>query len=135
METATITATSGPASVKRTMMATTMDTHESLQQLLDIDTSRLEAEMCHLRQGDESAGFIVYLTERELLKACPRAKRENPDALVHFERYDDDLWSLEVYKSEAAKQACLISFHYREKALSTLTVFHGSRAIFRCVTS
>jgi hypothetical protein len=45
--------------------------------------------------------------------------------VVHFERHDDDLWSLEVYMSEAAKDAYLISRQYREKALSTLSIFHG----------
>jgi hypothetical protein len=124
METVTITATSGPAFYDEVLtMATTMETHETTQEVPEIN--RLEAGMCPLRVSDESGGYIVYLTERQLLKAYPRAKRENPDAVVHFERHDDDLWSLEVYMSEAAKDAYLISRQYREKALSTLSIFHG----------
>jgi hypothetical protein len=125
METAPITATSGPAFCDEVLtMATTMDTHETTREVSEI-INRLEEGMCPLRVTDESGGYIVYLTERQLLKAYPRAERENPDAVVHMERHDDDLWSLEVYISEAAKDAYLISRQYREKALSTLSIFHG----------
>jgi hypothetical protein len=127
MDTATTTATSGSPSCDEALtMATTTDTYETIQEVPENISSRLEAGMSPLRVDDESEGYIVYLNERELLKAYPRVARENPDALVHFERHDDDLWSLEVYRSEAAKHACLMSFHYREKALSALTVIHGA---------
>jgi hypothetical protein len=108
-------------------MAPNLEIHEDVHQ--DLGTSDSGADM-DLRQpaeaDDEPAGYIVYLTQRELLEAYPRAKRDNPGALVHFERLlEGDLWSLEVYKSEAAKHAYLVNFYYREKLLSTLTLLQN----------
>jgi hypothetical protein len=102
-------------------MTTTVDTREHTQQGRGNANSGLDVHK-HLSGGDsEPAGYIVYLTELELFEAYPRAKRENPGALVHFERHDDDLWSLEVYKSEAAKHALLSNFFGRLKLVSPLT--------------
>ena len=101
-------------------MTTTIDTHENIQRAPKVANSSFEAYMRRLSGDEEIAGYIVYLTERELFEAYPRAKRENPDALVHFEWHDDDLWSLEVYKSEAAKHSLLVNFYHRQKLLSTL---------------
>jgi hypothetical protein len=102
-------------------MATTIDTRENTEQRPEDAPSGLDVHK-HLSGGDsEPAGYIVFLTELELFEAYPRAKRENPGALVHFERQDDDLWSLEVYKSEAAKLALLNNFFGRLKLVSSLT--------------
>lgn len=107
-------------------MATTTDICENTQRSPENLKPRLEVDMGFPSVVDvESGGYFVYLTQRQLLKAYPRARRENPGAFVHFERHDDDMWSLEVYKSEAAKDAYEASCYYREKALSTLTVLHG----------
>lgn len=108
-------------------MATTIDTCESIHQRPDDVNSELDVRD-HLSGGDsfdngpaEPAGYIVYLTELELFDAYPRAKRENPGAIVHFERHDDDLWSLEVYKSEAARHTFLDNFFERLELVSSLT--------------
>jgi hypothetical protein len=99
-------------------MATNLEIHEDIHQSLGISDSGADMDLRQPSESDgEPAGYIVYLTERELLEAYPRAKRDNPGALVHFERHYDDRWSLEVYKSAAAKHAYLIHCYYRQKAL------------------
>jgi hypothetical protein len=126
METATITATSGPSSFMRTTMTPTMDIHERIQQ--SPAAASFDAEIRELSTGPEDPeDYVIYLNTRGLLDRYPRLKRENPDALVHLERLDDDMWALEVYRSEAAKHAYAVSCHYREEALSTLTVLFAPR--------
>jgi hypothetical protein len=106
-------------------MATTIDSRENTQQGPDAVNSGLDARKV-LSGGDpEPAGFIIYLTERELFEAYPRAKRENPGALVYFERHDDDLWSLEVYQSEAAKHVFVNNFFERLALVSSLIPVAG----------
>jgi hypothetical protein len=110
----------------RTTMAMNVEIREALVQPVETDSCGTESNPPRASKSDgQSAGYIVYLTERELFEAYPRARRENPDAVVHFERQDDDLWSLEVYKSEAAKHAYLVHFYYREKALLYLDPLVG----------
>lgn len=108
-------------------MATTLDTCERIHQRPEDVNSDLDVRE-PLSGGDgfengpaEPAGYIVYLTELELFEAYPRAKRENPGAIVHFERHDDDLWSLEVYTSEAARLTFLDNFFERRELVSSLT--------------
>jgi hypothetical protein len=107
-------------------MATNLDIHADVLQATDTDSCGAETDLPPTSESDEEfGGYIVYLTERALFEAYPRAKRENPNALVHFERHDDDLWALEVYQSEAAKEAYLLHFYYRQKALLYLEPMQG----------
>lgn len=70
---------------------------------------------------NESDGYIEYLDEPEVLEALARAKREHPGALIHLEPHAGDLWSLQVYRSEAAKEAFRVHFFYQHMALASLT--------------
>lgn len=119
-------------------MATTIDTRENIQQGPADSNAGLDVHE-QLSGGDnldkepgEPEGYIVYLTERELFEAYPRAKRENPGALVHFERHDDDLWSLEVYKSEIAKHVFLENYFERLELVSSLTHLGWTNGVAMC---
>jgi hypothetical protein len=70
---------------------------------------------------DESNGYIEYLDEPEVLEALARARRENPGALIHLEPHPGELWSLQVYRSEAAKEAFRVHFFYQQMALASLS--------------
>jgi hypothetical protein len=69
---------------------------------------------------DESDGYIDFVDEPKVLEALARAKREEAGALIYLEPLGSDLWSLQVYRSEAAKQAFRIRFFYQHMALASL---------------
>lgn len=71
--------------------------------------------------SDESDGYIEYLDEPEVLEAVARAKRENPGALIHLQPHGGEIWSLQVYRSEAAKEAFRFHFFYQHMALASLS--------------
>jgi hypothetical protein len=109
-------------------MATNLENREPLQSA-EIHHGQPEPNLpCTSGPNGKCGGYIVYLTSGELREAFPRAIREHPEALVHFEHQDNDLWSLEVYMSEAAKRVYLRHCFYRRKALRYLhPLFPGER--------
>lgn len=104
-------------------MATNLNIHESGEPRHGVGSalSVEEAGAHDLPQADdESDGYIEYLDEPEVLEALARAKRESPGALIHLEPHGGDLWSLQVYRSEAAKEAFRVHFFYQHMALASL---------------
>lgn len=74
-----------------------------------------------LLASDESNGYVEYLHESDVVDAVARAKRENPGALIHLEPHGSDIWSLQVYRSEAAKEVFRFHFFYQHLALASLS--------------
>jgi hypothetical protein len=124
METAPITATSGPACFDEgPAMATILNIHEGLEPRHHVDSAASVEEAAPLESrqaSDDSNGYIDFLDEPKVLEALDRAKRENPGSLIYLEPLGSDLWSLQVYRSEAAKEAFRLRFFYQHMALASL---------------
>lgn len=105
-------------------MATNLDMNDDVQPRYGGDNLGSEEEAgAHEspETDDDSAGYIAYLHKHEVLDAYARAKSENPGALIYLEPYVGDVWSLQVYASEAAKQAFRVHFFYQLMARGSLS--------------
>jgi hypothetical protein len=104
-------------------MATNLNIHQDFGQY--DGTSRSFEE--HVRPtevpepGEESAGYIEYLNDDEVLDAYVRAQRESPGALIYLEPHAGRRWSIQVYTSEAAKETFRMAFFYQCMARSRLS--------------
>ena len=105
-------------------MATKLGTDEGIEPRRRVGSASSEEETGAPESpqiDDESDGYVEYLDEPQVLEALARAKREHPGALIHLEPHAGDLWSLQVYRSEAAKAAFRVHFFYQHMALASLS--------------
>jgi hypothetical protein len=106
-------------------MATNLNLHESVEPRRVGCTAPSVKETgehdCSLT-NNESHGFVAILDEPEVPEAVERAKRENPGALIHLESLGSEIWSLQVYRSEAAQEVFRLRFYYQHIAIASLAL-------------